>query len=329
MPTNLPPEYFEADKRYRQASGTHEKIEALEALISTVPKHKGTDKLRAGLRKRLSKLREEGARKKKTGGRDLFTVERQGAAQVSLVGLPNSGKSSLLASVTNARPVIAAYPISTVLPLCGMMPFEDIQFQLVDLPPIGNESTDGPVSGILRITDILLLVVDLVDDPAAQAELLIDQLMEWKIPAGGCEVGQGGRPTGKPRKPLIFVANKRDLSGAGVALDLLGRQWADRFPLAAVSCSTGEGLQEMRRFVFENSRILRVYAKEPGKEAEMDKPFTLGAGSTVLDFAAMVHKDFVSHLQYACIWGSGKFDGQRVQRTYALHDGDVVELHAR
>ncbi len=329
MPTNLPPEYFEADKRYRQASGTPEKITALEALISTVPKHKGTDKLRAGLRKRLSRLREEATRKKKTGGRDLFTVERQGAAQIALVGLPNSGKSSLLAAVTNAHPVIADYPMSTVLPLCGMMPFEDIQFQLVDLPPIGNESTDGPVSGILRITDILLVVIDLSDDPIAQAELLIDQVTAWKIPLRGGGVAWRGDRSEKPGKPLILVANKRDLPGAAVAVDALRSQWTDRFPLVAVSCKNGEGLEEMGRVVFENSQVIRVYAKEPGKEAEMDKPFTLAVGATVLELAGMIHKDFVTGLQYACIWGSARFDGQRVQRDYPLQDRDVVELHVK
>ncbi len=329
MPTNLPPEYFEADKRYRQASGTQEKIAALEALISTVPKHKGTDKLRAGLRKRLSRLREEATRKKKTGGRDLFAVERQGAAQVSLVGLPNSGKSSLLAATTNARPVIAEYPMSTVLPLCGMMAFEDIQFQLVDLPPLGNESTDGPVSGLLRITDILLVLVDLSDDPIAQSELVIDQIGAWNIPVGGDEANSGGHHEERPPKPLLLVANKLDLPGAGSALAALRRQWGKRFPLGAVSCRTGEGLPQMRRLVFENSRVIRVYAKEPGREAERQSPFTLRAGATVLDLASMIHKDFVSGLQYACIWGSARFDGQRVQRDHVLRDRDVVELHVK
>lgn len=135
MPANLPPEYFEAEKKYKQAATLWEKTAALEVLISTVPKHKGTDKLRADLRRKLSQIREEAVRKKKTGKGDLYVVEKQGAAQVALVGFANSGKSSLLKVLTNANPIIADYPVSTVAPLSGMMVFEDIQFQLVDLPP--------------------------------------------------------------------------------------------------------------------------------------------------------------------------------------------------
>src|SRR4030066_1776642 len=181
MPANLPPEYFNAEKRFKQASTPAEKIAALEDLITTVPKHKGTDKLRADLRRRLSQLRKEAVSKKKGGRGDIYVVPKEGAAQIALVGFPNSGKSSLLASLTKATPVIAEYPISTLTPLPGMMPFEDIQVQLVDLPPVGNESTDGWVSGILRTADALLIVLDLTEDPEVQAELLIEQLGRWNI----------------------------------------------------------------------------------------------------------------------------------------------------
>jgi ribosome-interacting GTPase 1 len=161
MPANLPPEYFEAERKFKQAKDSQEKIAALEELISTVPKHKGTDKLRADLRRRLSKLRDEAQKRKKSGRGNIHTVDREGSAQMALIGFPNCGKSSLLESLTNAHPVIADYPMTTIVPLSGMMPFEDIQFQLVDLPPIGNESTDGWVSGIMRNADLFLLVIDL------------------------------------------------------------------------------------------------------------------------------------------------------------------------
>src|SRR4030043_270111 len=181
MPANLPPEYFDAEKRFKQTATSAEKIAALEDLIGTVPKHKGTDKLRADLRRRLSQLRKEAISKKRGGRGDLYVVQKEGAAQIALVGFPNSGKSSLLASLTNATPVIAEYPISTLTPLPGMMPFEDIQIQLVDLPPVGNESTDGWVSGILRTADALLIILDLTEDPEVQAELLLEHLGRWNI----------------------------------------------------------------------------------------------------------------------------------------------------
>ena len=213
MPANLPPEYFDAEKRFKQASTPSEKIVALENLIATVPKHKGTDKLRADLRRRLSQLRKDAIKKKKGGRVDLYTVPKEGAAQIALVGFPNVGKSSLLASLTNATPVIADYPISTVMPLPGMMPYEDIQIQLVDLPPIGNESTDGWVSGILRYADALIIIVDLSDDPEIQAELLIDQLERWNIHIISKSTIQNQKSKtgfGVSKKALI-VANKQDL----------------------------------------------------------------------------------------------------------------------
>lgn len=329
MPTNLPPEYFEAEKRYKDASDPREKVVALEALMATIPKHKGTDKLRADLRKKLSKLRDEGARRKKGGGRsDLYTVERQGAAQVALVGFPNCGKSSLLASLTNARPVIADFPMSTVMPLSGMMPFEDIQFQLVDLPPLGHESTDGWVSGILRNADMFLLLVDLTDAPEVQAELLLEYLEGWRIPLLGKREGSTGEPLVRP-KALVLVPTKFDQPGVPEALPDLRALYESQWPLCATSSVDGRGLEELRSAVFAASRIIRVYSREPGKPGRSDAPFTLLKGATVLDLAELIHKDFVTNLKFACIWGSSKFDGQKVQREYVLQDGDVVEIHTR
>ncbi|MEJ2313271.1 MAG: TGS domain-containing protein [Nitrospirota bacterium] len=319
MPANLPPEYYEAEKKFKEAPPGPAKVAALEELIATVPKHKGTDKLRADLRRRLSKLRDEAQKKKKGGRGDLFTVPKEGAAQVALVGFANSGKSSVLAALTNAKPVVAEYPVSTVMPLQGMMPFEDIQLQLVDLPPVGNESTDGWVSGILRVADILLLVIDLSDAPDVQAELLVGQLEAWNIHLK--EGAEGG-----VSKRAVFAANKSDLPGAKEGFRSLREKYPE-IPAVSVSAAAGEGLEELRRALFDRAGIVRVYTKEPGKDPDMGTPFTLPVGSTVIDLAQTVHKDFASGLKFACIWGSSKFPGQRVQRDYELRDGDVVELH--
>jgi ribosome-interacting GTPase 1 len=328
MPANLPPEYFEAEKRFKQAATLGEKTAALEELISTVPKHKGTDKLRADLRKKLSQLREEAVKKKKSGKGDLFAVERQGAAQVALLGFPNSGKSSLLKVLTNANPVIADYPVSTVAPLAGMMAFEDIQFQLVDLPPVGNESTDGWVSGLLRNADGFLAVIDLADGPETQAELLLAQLSEWKIPL--LKKGESREETdGIQAKPVIIAGNKLDLPGSAEGLKILAEKYEPLYAVAGVSAHRKEGIEDLRRMVFDNARIIRVYTKEPGKAPDMDTPFVLPKGATVRDLAEMIHRDFVNNLKYACIWGSAKYEGQRVQRDYILHDRDVVEYHIK
>ncbi len=318
MPANLPPEYYEAEKKFKEAPPGPAKVAALEELIATVPKHKGTDKLRADLRRRLSKLREE-ATKKKGGRGDLFTVTKEGAAQVALVGFTNSGKSSVLAALTNAKPMIAQYPVTTLMPLQGMMPYEDIQIQLVDLPPVGNESTDGWVSGILRTADILLLVIDLADAPKMQAELLIGQLEEWNIHL------EEGADKGVIKRAVI-AANKSDAPGALEGFKTLSGKYPN-VPTIKISSTGKEGLEELRQALFDAAGIIRAYTKEPGKDADMGRPFTLPMGSTVLDLAGMVHKDFSAGLKFACIWGSSKFPGQRVQRDYELKDKDVVELH--
>jgi ribosome-interacting GTPase 1 len=328
MPANLPPEYYAAEADYKKASSPQEKITALELLISTVPKHKGTDKLRADLRRRLSKLRDESAKKKKSGRGDLYSVEKQGAAQAALIGFANSGKSSVIAAVTNAHPVIADFPMSTVMPLSGMMPYEDIQFQLVDLPPVGNESTDGWVSGIVRNGDIILIIIDLSEDPEVQAELLLEQLDGWKIPV----IRKGDKAVEKefpaPR-PLIIVATKYDIPVSKNNFNNLVRKYELRYPIVKFSAPEGEGVTALKEAVFASSGVIRVYSKEPGKKPDMKTPFTVPAGSNVLELAEIIHKDFVQHLKYACIWGSGKFDGQRVQKDYILHDKDVVEYHIK
>ncbi len=329
MPANLPPEYFEAEKRFKQASAVVEKISALEDLIATVPKHKGTDKLRADLRRKLSQLRKEAVSKKKSGRSDLYVVQKGGAAQIALAGFPNAGKSSLLACLTNAAPVIAEYPISTHSPLPGMMPFEDIHIQLVDLPPTGNESTDGWVSGILRYADALMLILDMTDDPDIQAELLIDQLGRWNIhiiPEGGSHDADR-RISEKIFKRALLVANKKDLAETDNSLKILNEKYENICRCIAVSALKKEGLEELKNAIFGISGIIRVYSKPPGKEPDLSTPFSVPAGSSVLDLARFIHKDFIFSLKYARIWGSSKFEGQRVEKTYVLKDRDIVEFH--
>lgn len=338
MPANLPPEYFEAEKRYKQAQTPGEKSVALEDLLSTIPKHKGTDKLRADLRRRLSQLRKEALSKKKGGRGDLYTVQKEGASQIALVGFPNSGKSSLLACLTNANPVIAEYPISTLAPLPGMMPFEDIQIQLVDLPPIGNEATDGWVSGILRNADALVFVVDLAEDPDIQAELLLEQLERWNIMiASGLfvdnenrerlpEFRTEGRTAGKVLKKTLIVANKQDLADAA-SFAMLREKYAQLYRCLPISALKKENLEELKRALFELSGIIRVYSKPPGKEPDLSTPFTVPRGSTVIDLASFIHKDFLFNLKFARVWGSAKFDGQKVEKSFVLKDRDIVEFN--
>jgi hypothetical protein len=327
MPANLPPEYKAAEKKFKAASTVAEKIAALEDLISTVPKHKGTDHLRADLRRRLSQLNKEALdqRKRKGGGRDsLYNVSREGAAQMALVGFANAGKSSILASLTKATPVIADYPLSTLLPLPGMMPYEDIQFQLVDLPPIANETTDGWVSGIIRIADGVLVILDLAEDAAVQLELILDQLGKWNISTQAEKTAEFRGVT----KRALLVANKKDLPGAEENFERLKEGFGTVFPMVAVSCLRKEGLEDLKQEIFRLSGVIRVYSKPPGKPPDLSMPFTVPAGCTVTELAEKIHKEFVTQMKFARIWGSAKFEGMKVERNYVLKDRDIVEINA-
>lgn len=330
MPANLPPQYLEAEKRYRLAKAVPDKIKALEEMLAIIPKHKGTEKLRADLKRRMSKLRAEAQKKSGPGRRGYaFHVEREGAGQVVLVGLPNVGKSAILDRLTNALPEVAEYPFTTRKPLPGMMEFGDIQIQLVDLPAVSPEYTEPWVSGIIRNADLALLVIDLSgEDPLEQIEVVKGELeQQWKIHlVGSGEEGDPGE-VGRVSKKTLIVGNKNDGKRASENYTILRDLYGERFPTISISARDGVNLEELRRRIYDLLQIMRVYTKPPGKEPSFSNPVVLPKGSTILDVAASVHKDFTQKLKFARIWGGGKYEGQKVQRDYVVQDGDVIELH--
>ena len=331
MPANLTPEYLEAERAFKEASSPADKIAALEHMLAVIPKHKGTEKMIGELRHRLAKLKSEqqGAHKHgPTRGAPVFHVEREGAGQIALAGAPNTGKSALLRALTHAMPEVADYPFTTRGPLPGMMLFEDVQIQLVDLPPLDPEHGETWVPQAVRNADAVWLVVDLgAVDLLDEVENSVALLDKAKIALGKSD----SLPYGYVAKPALVVANKSDLPTAhddfGVFLELLG----GRFPALAVSAETGEGLDALRRASFDMLGIVRVYSKEPGKKPDLTKPFVLKAGDTVADLAGRVHKEILTHLKHARIWSQEHagihFDGQMVHRDHILADRDIVELH--
>jgi hypothetical protein len=325
MPANLSPEYLEAEQRFKSAKTTEEKIEALEEMFATIPKHKGTEKMQADIKQRLSKLRSEQAKRPVSRVGLLHRVEREGAGQVALVGPPNSGKSSLVRHLTHATPEVGDYPFTTRAPLPGMMAFEDVQIQLVDLPPVHPDFPESWLYQIIRNADACLSVVDLSDpDLLEDLEITLGQLANAKV-----QLGQGPLPQapGWLAKKTLLVANKLDAAGAAEDLEILTELYGARFPILALSAETGAGLDELRRAVFELLELVRVYTKVPGKKMELTAPYVLKRGSRLIDLAAHVHHDFLTRLKYARVWGHGKFEGQMMNRDYLLADKDVVELH--
>lgn len=325
MPANLTPEYLAAEQRFKEARTTQEKLLALEEMLSTIPKHKGTEKMQADIKRRISKLRAEPTRRGgPTKALPVYQIEKEGAGQVALVGPPNSGKSLLVTRLTHARPEVADYPFTTRLPVCGMMPFENIQIQLVDLPPVHPEFAEAWLPQVIRYADAALLVVDLGSpDLLEEFDLTLTHLENSKIRLGSTSQF----PPSYVAKPVILVANKSDLPEAMENFELLRELVAGRFPVVSISALQGAGLEELKRAVFDLLGVVRVYSKPPGKKIDRGAPFVLRRGATVLELAGRVHKDLLATLKYARVWGHGRFDGQMVERHYVLEDGDVVELH--
>ncbi len=325
MPANLPPQYFEAEKRFRSAKDPEEKIAVLEEMLAIMPHHKGTDKLHAALRQKIAKFSQEAERKLATARRAGFYIMREGAGQVMLVGPANSGKSQLLAALTEAVSDIAEYPFTTKVPVPGMMKFEDIQIQLVDTPPIGYREVRVLLSNALRSGDLIALVIDLSLEPIGQVEATLQGLREARIEPLTDE-GRDVTPGSYPRKMLV-VGNKNDLAGSSDNWERLRSQCAQTFPLASVSARENHGLEEFKRTIYRALNIIRVYTKTPGSKADLTDPMVLKRGSTLEEAAEALHKDFHQNLKYAVVWGSGKYDGQRVSKGHILEEGDIVEFH--
>jgi small GTP-binding protein len=325
MPANLTPDYLEAERRFKSAKATEDKIAALEEMMATIPRHKGTEKMQAELKRRLSKLRAEQARRPVSRIDIIHRVEKEGAGQVVMVGPPNSGKSLLVRRLTHAMPEVADYPFTTRVPMPGMMPFEDVQVQLVDLPPVHPDFPESWLYQIIRNADAALLVVDLSDpDLLEDLETTLGQVANAKVQLDQAELP--GVP-GWLRKRTLLVANKIDASGAPEDLEILRDLYGERFALTRVSAETGEGMEDFRHAVFDLLEVIRVYTKAPGKKLERTAPYVLKRGSRLIDLAAHVHHDFLAQLKYARVWGHGKFEGQMVNRDHVLEDKDVVELH--
>lgn len=326
MPTNLPPEAVKAEERYREAQTSAERIARLEEFISLIPKHKGTDRLRADLRRKLSQLK-AAAQSGKGASRQasVYNIDREGAGQVVLVGPPNVGKSALVNALTNAAPESAPFPFTTWGPTPGMMRAHDVQIQLIDTPPLNKEYVDPHMMDLVRRVDLLLLVVDLQGFPIEELEEMLALLETQRILPDWLRENNDF-PHHVFFKPCLIIANKNDDESSDEDFAVLCELLEDVGPLIPVSAATGRNLDRLRQAVFDKLKIMRVYAKPPGKEPDFSAPFVLKQGGTVEEFAAKVHNDFVENLKSARVWGSAAHDGLMVGRDHVLQDGDVVEL---
>jgi ribosome-interacting GTPase 1 len=344
MPANLSPDYKKAEKAFRAARDEQERLGCLKEMLRTIPKHKGTEHLQADIKSRIKQLSEDLAGPKKGASRSgpVHSIRSDGAAQIALIGPPNSGKSSLHVALTGSRAVVGPYPHTTHELMPGMIPFEDVHFQLVDLPPVTADYMDSWFVNVLQSADAALLVVD-ISDPNCIDHLAIirDRLYKKKITLSDLWPGLSGRkmaPVDDDEKamdpfriylPTLLVANKIDLNPDPDDVTVLEELTGVSFPALTTSVQSGENLEDIGATLFKALEVVRVYTKTPGKPPQMDRPFTVRAGATVLDVARLVHKDIAGSFKYARAWGSSVFDGQQVGPEHQLVDTDIVELHIR
>lgn len=324
MPANLPPQYYSAEEEYRKAKTPQDKIAALEEMMAIMPKHKGTDHLRAELRARIAKLSEVSGQKAAVH-RASQVIPKEGAGQVAVIGPPNSGKSQLVARVTNATPPVADYPFTTVAATPGMMEFQNVQIQLIDTPALAPQMMEPWMTSLIKRADALLVVVDLSSDPRRQMEAIRSELARMR--AGLLGVSKEDDPALLYWKKAIVAGNKMDLPGARQGLVELQQAYSGRTTVEGISAKFGTGLEEMKRLVFESLEVIRVFTKSPGQKADMSEPLVVARESSVEDAALALHREFAAKLKYARVWGSGKHDGMMAGRSHVLQDGDIIELH--
>ena len=329
MATNLTPQYHKAEEEYRRAATTEEELKWLEVMLREMPKHKASEKLQSDLKQKISRVRKELEQERKAPAKTTGPrIPRQGAGTVVILGGPNAGKSQILASLTRATPEVAPYPFTTRQPLPGMMPWEDVYVQLIDTPAITQDMLEPYLQGMIRGADLALLALDLAaDDGLELCQAVLDRLSQTKTRLAR-DSSLDEEDVGLSFTRTLLVANKIDATDAQDRLELFRESnWPD-LPEIVVSAERGTALDELKNEIYRALDVVRVYTKSPtAKKADFERPYTLRRGATLVDVAALVHKDLAQNLKYARVWGSAVHDASVAKGDYVLHDKDIVELH--
>ena len=326
MPANLTPEYISAEKAFKAAKSDDERLECLRNMLSTIPKHKGTDKMQGDIKRRISKLKQKLEQHSRGRKGISYHVRPEGAGQVAVVGPPNAGKSQLVSRLTNAHPDVASYPFTTREPYPAMMPYLDIRVQLVDLPPVSTEHTEYWVYEIVKSANIALVVLNLTEaDPVtrfAETKHLLESKKIFIGPPGESEVSPG---PGASRSLIAMTHAEDDPDGELVSLF---RELSEtRLEIVPISREDEAHLEVLRKKLFDMLDVIRIYSKPPGRDKDTGEPYTIPRGNSLMQFTEHVHKDFAQNLRFARCWGSSKFDGQFIPQDHILQDGDIIELH--
>ena len=302
MPINANYEYANAEEKYLQAQTDEERLEALEEMLRYMPSHKGAEALRRNLRTRYKKLRQGLEKSKKRGGSGKSGIKK-GEMQAVLVGLTNSGKSSILKSITNAQPRIASYGFTTTQPEIGTLNYANCNIQIIDLPPIASENFD---KGIVNNADALLIVVEKIHE----IQTVLEQIKQNK------------------HAKKIIVFNKIDLHDEDIKRKIRETLRSKKYNFCMVSTATNEGLEDLKEKIFKSFPVIRIYTRHPGKKSKNeDKPVVLHLNSNLEDVAEKILHGYSKKVKYAKITGpSAKFKNQKVGLKHVVKDNDIVEF---
>jgi ribosome-interacting GTPase 1 len=332
MPANLTPEYKAAEAEFRQARTAEDRLSWLREMLRTIPKHKGTEHLRGDIKTRIKDLTQELAAPRKGGARTgpATVVRREGAGQVALLGPPNSGKSALHARLTGSHADVEPYPFTTQFPQPGMLCFEDIAFQLVDLPPVSAQHPVPWMANALQPADGCLLVVDLSEPACVEQTAELHELLAARqvtlVGSWEAAVDADEDPFALRLPTLVVVTKADQIPGLDEELAAFRELTGCGYPAVVVSVVTGHGLDKIGALLFQHLGVVRVYTKVPGRTPDLTRPFTVRRDQTVHDVAELVHKELADGLRYARLWRDG-IEGRQIGRDYAVEDGDVLELH--
>jgi len=304
MPANLPPQFFELQRKLNQTKDVQEKIEILQEMLAVCPKHKGTERVQEEIKKKIAKLKR--TQPKKVKREEIYFVKKEGAGQVLILGAPNSGKTSLTNLLCNTNFKVADYPFTTQLPTPGMLKYENIQIQIVDAPPLTKDFKPGWLKNLAREADLVLILIDLENDPESQIKEIEEILEEWKI----------------EKEKVLIVGNKIDLKNAKENFEKI----KEKREIFGISVKEKVNIEELKRKIFDSLKIIRVYPKEPKKEIDFENPFILKEGTKLIDFVKEINEKWVEKFKGARLYEKNLKSFRIVGRNYVLKDGDIVEI---
>lgn len=328
MPANLTPMYRKAERDYRHAQSAMEQVECLQKMLQLIPKHKGTDKLQGFIKSKLAEAKiaaRQQANAPKSG--QAFRIPRHGSGRIVVVGGPNSGKSTILDLLTNAKPEVAPFPFTTREPLPAVMDFHGVQIQLIDTPPITAGQLPPWMLNLVRTADAVILTFDGTSDDAPEDTAVVLNEFQSRRTQLSDRSGFDEQDFAVAHIPTLLVATRAADADVDVRLELLQGLCDVDCPVFRLEASQPDSVASLHSAVFERLGLIRIYTKPPGKPADMGAPLTVSRDGTVEDLALQIHEDLARDLKHARLWGHGDHDGQIIGRDHVLRDGDVVELH--